>query len=298
MNRTIRAAAAAALLLLALGQPAHAGQEAAPTAAAGRFRAEIDRLYRIDPESLRRDRTMAAVSRRLDSFWNRVKANRVAYVPLLRAELAREGHPPFFYFDGARLLREASESREDRAFALTVLERADLSMVDPSGYLIALNWYASNGYDTRRAALRWLDMPREDTVTVMLLPHIFHYSRIEAVTFSLFGMEEQAFVGDLVARLQTERDDLAIAVLIHSLWAAATVEARTALVAYAADESKPEPARRAAREALAHQGEGPPSGTSEAELRRQRRAVVANPFVHGSFQRFHALTDELVKLVR
>jgi len=295
---TIRAAAAAALVLLAGGPPARAGQDAAPSAAVERFRAEIDRRYRINPESLRGERTMAAVSRRLDSFWNRVKADRAAYAPMLRAELARDGHPPFFYFDGARLLREASESREDRAFALTVLERADLSMVDPSGYLITLNWYASNGYDTRRAALRWLDMPREDTVTVMLLPHIFHYTRIEAMTFSLFGMEEQAFVGDLIARLQTERDDLAIAVLIHSIWAAATNEGRAALAAYAEDQSKPEPARRAAREALAHQGDGPPSGESEAELRRQRRAVVANPFVHGSFQRFHAITDELVKIAR
>ena len=117
------------------------------------------------------------------------------------------------------------------------------------------------------------------------------------MTFSLFGMEEQTFLGDLVARLQTERDDFAIAALIHAIWASATIEGRAALAAYADDESKPELARRAAREALAHRDAGPPSGESEAELRRQRRAVVANPFMHGSFQRFHALTDELLKIV-
>jgi hypothetical protein len=297
MRRSWTIKALAALMLLAGGQSALVGQEPASPRAEQRFGAEIDRLYRIDPASLRRESTRDAISRRLDSFWNRVKADRATLAPLLRSELGREGHPPFFYFDGARLLREASESRDDRAFALTVLERADLTIVDPSGYLLELNWYSSNGYDTRRAALRWLDMPRSDeTVTVMLLPHIFHYSRIQAFTFSLFGMDEQAFVGDLIARLQTERDDLGIAVLIHSIWAAATPDGRAALAAYAGNESKPEAARRGARELLAHRGDGPPSGESEAELRRQRRAVIANAFEHGSFQRFHALTDELLKI--
>lgn len=285
MGWTMRAVAAAALMLLLGGQPAVAAQESATPVVAERFGVEIGRLYRIDPQSLRRERATDAVSRRLDSFWNRVKADRATYVPMLRAELARDGHPPFFYFDGARLLREASESRDDRASALLALERADLSMVDPSGYLTELNWYASNGYDTRRAALRWLEI-RDESITVMRLPHIFHYSRIEAMTFSLFGMEEQAFVGDLVARLQTERDDFAIGALIHAIWASATIEGRAALVAYADDESKPELARRAARQALAHRDERQPSGESEAELRRQRRAVVANPFVHGSSSAF------------
>jgi len=297
MGWTMRAAAAVALILLAGGEPAVAAQEPATPVIAERFRAEIGRLYAIEPQSLGRERTMDAVSRRLDAFWNRVKADRASYVPLLRAELARDGHPPFFYFDGARLLREASESREDRAFALLVLGQADLSMVDPGGYLTELNWYASNGYDTRRAALRWLEI-RDENITVMQLPHIFHYSRIEAMTFSLFGMEERAFLGDLVARLQTERDNFAISALIHAIWASATSEGRAALTAYAADESRPEPARRAARAALAHRDERPPSGESEAELRRQRRAVVASAFTHGSFQRFHALTDELLKIVR
>jgi hypothetical protein len=31
-------------------------------------------------------------------------------------------------------------------------------------------------------------------------------------------------------------------------------------------------------------------------LRAARRAVIANPFVHGSFEHFHALTDQLVRV--
>jgi hypothetical protein len=47
---------------------------------------------------------------------------------------------------------------------------------------------------------------------------------------------------------------------------------------------------------LEHKGEGPIPTESEAELRRQRREVIANPFQHGSFERFHAITDQLVRI--
>jgi hypothetical protein len=47
---------------------------------------------------------------------------------------------------------------------------------------------------------------------------------------------------------------------------------------------------------LAHQGDGGPPAESEAVLRAQRRELLRNPFAHNSFERFHAITDELVKI--
>jgi hypothetical protein len=35
---------------------------------------------------------------------------------------------------------------------------------------------------------------------------------------------------------------------------------------------------------------------TEAELRQARREVIAHPFRHGSFEEFHALTDQLVRI--
>jgi hypothetical protein len=233
----------------------------------------------------------------MDRFWNKVKANKALYLPLLRAELVREGNPPFFYFDGSQLLIAASDSREDGALALSVIERADLEMVQPAGYLIVLNWFVNRGYDTRRAALRWMDKPREQII-VQPLPHTFHYSPLEAMTFSLFGMDERRFVGDLVARLAAERDDKAVEALVLAIWATVTPEGRAALTAFAEDAERPEEARKLARYMLAHKGEGPPPAKTEDELRRERRAIVADPFQHGSFIRFHAITDELVKVAK
>jgi hypothetical protein len=168
-------------------------------------------------------------------------------------------------------------------------------MVNPEGYLYALSWFVNHGYDTRRAALRWLDKP-SDQIIVQPFPHVFYYQPLEALVFSLFGMDEKIFVGDLVARLQAARDDHEISALIQAIWATATPEGRAALAAYAADPRKGKKARKYAGMMLEHKGEGPIPTESEAELRRQRREVIANPFQHGSFERFHAITDQLVRI--
>src|SRR5687768_3292151 len=135
------AAAAIALGCAGWAHPAAAEQPApaaTPSAAATAFRAEINRLYPRDFDEQKKRGGPEKLSARMDRFWNKVKANRALYLPLLRAELVREGNPPFFYFDGSQLLITASDSREDGELALSVIERADLEMVEPAGYLIAL----------------------------------------------------------------------------------------------------------------------------------------------------------------
>lgn len=299
MNRAIQILAA---LALAFGIAAPAQGQGDPTSAstaepsaAQAFRAEIARLYPSNADEIDARGGIEAIAATLDSFWSRVKADEDTYLPLLRAELVRPGNPAFFYFDGAELLRDASDRREDGELALSVIEQADLSMVDRGGYLIAVNWYVSHGYDTTRAALRFMDQPR-DTIIVQPFPHVFEYSTLEAMIFSLFGMDEDRFLGALIDRVQTARDDQEIFVLLHCIWAAATPRGRQALAGYAEDESHPEAARRYAREMLVHELDGPRPTRTEAELRAARRAVIARPFVHNSFENFHALTDQLVRI--
>jgi hypothetical protein len=284
-------------------QPAQAQQPApaqAPTAtrhdAAASFHAEIGRIYRADRTAPERRADMQSVSNSLDAFWNRVKADRAIYLPLLRAELVRPGNPPFFYFDGAELLRDASDSRADGELALSVTERVDLSQIELSGYLMALSWYANHGYDTRRGALRWLDLPRDTQIIVQPLPHTFYYSTFQALIFSLFPMDESRFVGDLIARLQATRDDLQITYLLIAIWSTATPQGRAAIAAFAEDPARPEAGRHFAREMLAYRGDGPAPTRSEAELRQLRRDIVAHPFVHDSFDHFHDVTNQLVRV--
>lgn len=298
------AAAALAALLAgpAMAQPADGAAPAAPapqeaaSPVAAAFRAEVARLYAVDEQAMQGRGGREGIAAELDAFWERVKADRPTYLPLLRAELARPGNPAFFYFDGAELLRSASELREDRALALAATARADLGRIDPAGYLAAIVWYANNGFDTRAAALRFLELPRDTEIIVQPFPHVFTYTRLEAMVFTLFPMDEARFVGDLIARVQTARDDMHIFYLLHCIWATATPEGRAALAAYAEDPGKPDAARRYAREMLGHHGDGPMPAESADELRRQRRAILADPFQHDSFERFHAITDQLVRI--
>ena len=289
----------AAICILTGWPAAAAGQPAPPPAAAAAqpitaeaFHAEVVRLYSMSAEALQTPDGLSGQSSLLDGFWHRVKADKATYLPMLRAELARTDNPPIFYFDGAELLRDASDDRADHALALGVIENHPAR----NGlYLLATSWYANHGFDTRRAAFRFLDHPR-DEIIVQTGFHFFTYTSVEAMVFSLFPMDEHLFLGDLIARAQTASDDAEIFALLHCIWATATPEGRAALAAYAADEGRKREARDYAREMLTHQSDGAMPTESEAELRAARRAVLQNPFVHGGFERFHEITNRLVRV--
>ncbi len=281
--------------------PAAPPPAAAPPAATPRlatpdaFHAEIVRLYSMSAEQLQNKDGLTGQSSLLDNFWNMVKADRPTYLPMLRAELARTDNPAIFYFDGAELLRDASADRADWQLALGVIER--LPRIPRGHYILAVNWYANHGFDTRRAAFRFLEQP-EETIYVQTGFHFFSYSTVEAMVFSLFPMDENVFLGDLVARAQTATNDMELFALLHCIWAVATPESRAALRAFADNPARKREARDYAREMLTHESEGPMPTESAAELRAARREVLRNPFVHGGFERFHEISDRLARVVR
>jgi hypothetical protein len=291
---------AVALVLMAVAAPSLAGRPAAapPPAAspADAFHREIASVYGFDKKALKGD-GIYAQSAKLDAFWKKVAADKGTYLPLLRAELVRTDNPAFFSFDGAELLRNLSDDRADGALALRSIERVDPATLNPGGYFQTLNWFTSHGYDTRKAALKWMDNPKQEIMVDTGL-HILWYQPWQALIFSLFGMDEEKFVGDLVARLDAEKNDFAIEGLINAIWATATPAGRAALQAYADRTDRPKPARDYARASLIHKGDGPPSGQSEAALRKARRDVIASPFGHNRPEEFHRITDELVKIAK
>jgi len=211
---TIAALSAAALFAAPAGaqKPADAVAPGAPVATATpapvdaqSFHADIARLYPNQREEIERRGGAERVAREIDAIWTRARSDPAAYLPLLRAELGRTDNPAFFYMDAANLLRSLSRDRADGELALATLTRVPWPLVDRVGYLVAINDYARDGYDTSAAALRWLDFPADEEVMVQPPLHIFYYGGIEAMVFSLFPMEEERFVGALIARLATAR---------------------------------------------------------------------------------------------
>ena len=67
------------------------------------FTEEIDNIYNFKPSKLT-DKEQELKMPSLDKFWGKVKSDTIQYLPQLRIELQRDGHNPFFYYDGSGLL--------------------------------------------------------------------------------------------------------------------------------------------------------------------------------------------------
>lgn len=242
---------------------------------------------------------IAAQSAKLDEFWKAVHADRDRQLPLLRAELARADVPEFFHFDGAELLIALSQADADLALGLRSVASVNPDNVMPGGYLVALNKYSARGLDTRPMAWRWLEW-KEPEIPVSSTFHMFWPSPLEALVWSLYGIDEHLIAADLIPRLEAADGDREISLLIEALWTTATPEGHAALARYAADKRHKKKARNFARQMLGHGSEkGQSNATSaplasEAELRAARLEVLQNPWRHGAFAEYHRLTDQLV----
>lgn len=258
------------------------------------FHARVLADYGFERKDLKDLEEIKAQSARLDGFWQAVAADRERLLPLLRAELARNDAPWFFRFDGAELLTTLSSSDEDWALALGSVRQVRPENVDGGGYLIALNRYSARGMDTRPMAWRWLEWKAPEVMVDRGL-HVFWPSTLEALVWSLYGIDEHLVAADLIGRLEAAKSDTEIALLIQALWTTATPEGHAALESYAADKRHRKKARKFAADMLRHGPDTPPSATrSEAELRAARLEILRDPWRHGAFAAYHRLTDELV----
>lgn len=261
------------------------------------FHAEVAKAYGFKRSSLK-GAGLEAQSARLDAFWAWVAADKAARLPLLRAELQRPDTTEFFRFDGAELLTELSRTPEDLALGLQLLRTISPEGIQPSGWLVALNRYSAAGLDTRPQAWRWVQW-EDATVPVDLNMGAFRPSPLEALVWSLFGMDERTVAADLIARLDRAKNDREIGLLAEALWMAATPEGHAALDRYAADRKHGKKARAYARDLL-HHGPDAMTALSEdaarpaAELRAARLAVLRDPWRRGAFAEYHRLTDLLV----
>lgn len=280
------------VLCAALLLPAPAlGQDAAA------FHAEVEKAYAFKRSSLK-GAGLEAQSARLDAFWAWVAADKAVRLPLLRAELQRPNASEFFRFDGAELLTELSRTPEDLALGLSLLRTISPDGIQPSGWLVALNRYTAAGLDTRPMAWRWVGW-EDPTVPVDLNMGAFRPSPLEALVWSLFGLDERTVAADLIVRLDKAKKDREIGLLAEALWMTATPEGHAALERYAADGMRRKKARAYARDLLRH---GPDAMTvlsadaarPAADLRAARLTVLRDPWRRGAFAEYHRLTDLLV----
>jgi hypothetical protein len=244
--------------------------------------AEIGRVYNFQPHTLD-TKQIQEKSQLLDQFWAGAKSQPDVYVLGLRKELADFSNPPFFLFDGSKLLLSLSKDPADRAIVLAAISRCDLRDLQLLDYFYLVHDMAAKGEDTTAAAFHILEEPK---FQVFIPLHSLTLAQNYSLVYMLIPTEPSFWLTPVIERVHTEKDDTAQKSLLLLLWYAQTPEADKAIGDFAADASKPSSSRSYANQ-LAHGKDKinqailtAAASSSEQSLREARR------------QRMKAVSDE------
>jgi hypothetical protein len=239
-------------------------------------REEILAVYSFSPHTLTKEERDQK-SRALDVFWNQAKTQRNTCVPILKGLLQRTNAPPFFLFDGSRLLLDLSNTTENRRIALQALARCDLRDVDGTVYLEDVHRLATTGADTTDAAFHILDDPK---FKAFIPQHALTLGQDFCLILALFPTDSAYWLRRAINRLETEPDPEAQRSLLYLLWYAQVSESDAAVADFARATDKPAASREFAQQLaarnekllteLASHGKAPKPHQSEISIRKAR----------------------------
>jgi hypothetical protein len=126
------------------------------------IKAAKEKTYGFKPLDLKEDKEREAKSEAMDVFWELVETNGAQGTSCLRDLLNKEERDGFFLFDGTGLLLSVDPSPESISVAERSLERADISQVDPGGYINIVLLLSGKGVDVGRLARRYLELEKAD----------------------------------------------------------------------------------------------------------------------------------------
>jgi len=224
---------------------------------------QIRETYSFQPHLLnsKQIQEKAAV---LDGFWDRVKADQPANLPLLRKELQDFRNPPFFLFDGSMLLLSLSNTPEDRKVALGALAHCDLRDVERTEYFRQVHQFATFGENTTAAAFRILDDPK---FKVFIPQHALTLGQDYCLVYMLLPTDPAYWTAAAIERLAAEKDETAQKSLLLLLWYAQTGAADDAIAKFAGTAA----AKTYAQELLQRKGTTADAPLTEAAIRERRR---------------------------
>lgn len=248
-----------------------AGRQA--TSSTSDLHAEIQRVYNFQPHTLS-SAQIAEKSALLDQFWTKAKSQREIYVPGLRQELGDISNPPFFLFDGSKLLLSLSNDSADRKIILSAIAHTDLRDLQLRDYFLLVHSMAAQGEDTTDAAFHILAQPK---FQVFIPQHSLTLAQDYCLIYMLLPTNQDFWVQPAIERLHAENDMTAQNSLLLLLWYAQTPTSDKAIGECSTDPGKPQASRAYAIELL-HRKESVGLAkrvtaftTSEESLRQARR---------------------------
>lgn len=259
-------------ILIILAFPAVAAGNQATSTSPDLHR-EIQEVYDFQPHTLN-DAQIAEKSAALDQFWSKAKSQSAIYVPGLRKELSDLSNPPFFFYDGSKLLLSLSPAPTDHKIVLAAISHSDLRDVQFLDYFILVHNMANQGEDTTAASFHILEQPK---FQVFIPQHVLTLGQDYCLIYMLIPTNQDFWVHPAIERLGNEKDLTAQKSLLLLLFYAQTPEADMAIAGFVNDATKPQGAKSYANE-LTHRKDRVSATdraavlmTSEESLRQARR---------------------------
>jgi hypothetical protein len=256
-----------------------AGRQA--SSSRGNLHAEIQTVYDFQPHTLSKAQ-IAQKSELLDQFWAKAKSQSEIYVPGLRRELADFSNPPFFLFDGSKLLMSLSKDPADRKIILAAIAHTDLRDLQWIDYFLLVQSMAAQGEDTAAAAFHILAEPK---FQVFIPQHSLTLAQDYCLIYMLLPTNQDFWLKPAVERLHGENDPVAQKSLLLLLWYAQTADSDKTIADFSTDAGRPSVSKAYARQ-LAHRKDStdmkvgatalPASEESLRKARRERMKAVSD----------------------
>jgi len=160
---------------------------------------EIDNIYDFKPSELTYNEQSIKIPM-LDKFWNKVKNDTLKYLPLLRAELKKDGHNPFFYWDGSSLLLSLTRNKADKELSIEAITKCDLEDISQKVYVMTLNNLANEGLDVTEAAIKIL---LSENYSFIIPQHAMTFSQGYCLTYMLLPQQNTNYVDTLTTIFKT-----------------------------------------------------------------------------------------------
>ena len=196
------------------------------------FTEEIDNIYNFKPSKLT-DKEQELKMPSLDKFWGKVKSDTIQYLPQLRIELQRDGHNPFFYYDGSGLLSSLTKNRADKELAIKAITKCDLDDISQKIYVMTLNGLAHEGLDVTEPALKIL---YADNFSFFIPQHAMTFNQGYCLTYMLLPQPNTNYVDKLTTIFKSLKPSSQKSI-ITTLWFAYTCKGDLFLSSIIADKT-------------------------------------------------------------
>ncbi len=206
----------------------------------------IDSVYNFKPTELNKNEK-ELVFPKLDSFFNKIINDSATYVPLLKEELKKDGHFPYFYYDAAHLLMIINKNNTiDDELIINSFLKSEIKELDPKVFTFLLSRLALRGANTSDIAINIL---RDTTFSFFLPDHFFNFNQGYCISYILLPLNTSYYITKLIANFNSF-SDYSKKSIITTLWFSYSCEGDKFLTNIIEDTQYSENVRNYARDLM------------------------------------------------